>query len=88
MGWFTVKLLNARRASVADIKYSKAVKRLNEIISSIESDDIDVDDLSARVKEAVELIRVCKSKIQKAEMEVKQVVDDLEGESGDDKEDS
>ena len=73
---------------MADIKYSKAIKRLNEIIGSIESDDIDVDDLSARVKEAVELIRVCKSKIQKAEMEVKQVVDDLEEESGDDKEDS
>ena len=46
---------------MADIKYSKAVKRLNEIISSIENEDIDVDDLSARVKEAVELIRVCKA---------------------------
>ncbi len=63
---------------MADIKYSKAVKRLNEIISSIESEDIDVDDLSARVKEAVELIKVCKNKIQKAELEVKQVVEDFD----------
>lgn len=60
---------------MADIKYSKAMKRLDEIISKIENEDIDVDELSERVKEAVELIKLCKNKIQKAEMEVKQVVD-------------
>ena len=73
---------------MADIKYSKAVKRLNEIIASIESEDIDVDDLASRVKEAVELIRVCKSKIQKAELEVKQVVEDLEDDVPGEKEDA
>lgn len=73
---------------MADIKYSKAVKRLNEIISSIESEDIDVDDLSSKVKEAVELIRVCKAKIQKAEMEVKEVVDGFEEEASEDKDGS
>ncbi len=60
---------------MAVIKYSKAMKRLDEIISKIENEDIDVDELSERVKEAVELIKLCKNKIQKAEMEVKQVVD-------------
>lgn len=73
---------------MADIKYSKAVKRLNEIISSIESEDIDVDDLSSKVKEAVELIRVCKAKIQKAEMEVKEVVDGFEEETSEAKDGS
>lgn len=73
---------------MADIKYSKAVKRLNEIIASIESEDIDVDDLASRVKEAVELIRVCKSKIQKAELEVKQVVEDLEDDVPGEKDDA
>jgi exonuclease VII small subunit len=37
-----------------------------------------VDELSDRVKEAIGLIRLCKSKIEKAEMEVKQVVDEFE----------
>ena len=62
---------------MAEVKYSKAIERLDEIIGQIEGDEIDVDELSLRVKEAVNLIKLCKSKIDKAEMEVKQVVDDL-----------
>lgn len=66
-----------------EVKYSKAVKRLEEIIGKIESEEIDVDELSERVKEAVGLIKVCKGKIEKAEMEVKQVVKDFEKEKAD-----
>ena len=64
-----------------EMKYSKALKRLDEIISKIENEEIDVDELSDRVKEAVGLIKVCKNKIEKAEMEVKQVVKDFESEN-------
>jgi exodeoxyribonuclease VII small subunit len=63
---------------MADVKYSKAVEKLDEIIRKIESEDIDVDELSLKVKEAVELVKMCKSKIEKAELEVKKVVADLE----------
>ncbi|MBF0571403.1 MAG: exodeoxyribonuclease VII small subunit [Candidatus Omnitrophica bacterium] len=66
---------------MAEIKYSKAIERLDEIIGKIESDDIDVDELSLRVKEAVNLVNLCKAKIDKAEMEVKQVVEDFAKES-------
>ena len=62
---------------MAELKYGKAIERLDEIIGNIESDDIDVDELSLRLKEAVNLVKLCKSKIDKAELEVKQVVDDL-----------
>ena len=62
---------------MAEMKYSKAIERLDEIIAKIESDEIDVDELSVRVKEAVSLVKLCKEKIEKAEMEVKQVVDDF-----------
>jgi exodeoxyribonuclease VII small subunit len=60
-----------------EIKYSEAVERLDEILRQIEDDDIDVDDLSAQVQEAVELLRLCKAKIDKAELEVKKVVEEL-----------
>ena len=66
---------------MAEVKYNKAIERLDEIIGKIESDDIDVDELATRVKEAVHLIKLCKAKIDKAEMEVKQVVDDFAKES-------
>jgi len=60
---------------MAEIKYSKSIQKLEEIIEKIESEEIDVDELSAKVKEAVSLIKTCKDKIEKAEMEVKKVVD-------------
>lgn len=69
---------------MADVKYSKAVKRLDEIIEKIESEEIDVDELSDKVKEAVNLIKTCKSKIEKAEMEVKKVVDGFTAETDED----
>ncbi len=64
-------------ATVDQTKYREAVERLDEIISQIEDEDADVDELAMQVKEAVELIRLCKAKIDKAEMEVKKVVDDF-----------
>jgi len=62
---------------MAEVKYKKAIERLDEIIGKIESDDIDVDELSLRLKEAVNLVKICKAKIDKAEMELKQVVEEL-----------
>ena len=67
----------------AEIKYREAIERLDEIIGQIENEDIDVDELSMRVKEAVELIRVCKARVDKAEMEVKKVVEDFSKENKD-----
>lgn len=66
---------------MSDIKYSKSIKRLEEIIEKIENEEVDVDELSDKVKEAVELITTCKERIEKAEMEVRRVVDEL-GEDG------
>ncbi len=67
----------------AEIKYREAIERLDEIIGAIESEDIDVDELSLKVKEAVGLIRTCKARIDKAEVEVKKVVEDFAKESRD-----
>ena len=61
-----------------DIKYSKAMERLEAIIRDIESEQIDIDELSEKVKEAVSLVKVCKDKIEKAELQVKEVVDKFE----------
>lgn len=63
---------------MTEVKYGKSIKRLEEIIAKIENEEIDVDELSERVKEAVTLIKTCKNKIEKAEVEVKKVVDGFE----------
>ncbi len=61
-----------------DIKYSKAMERLEEIIAKIENEQIDIDELSEKVKEAVALVKICKDKIEKAELQVKEVVEKFE----------
>ncbi|MBF0484292.1 MAG: exodeoxyribonuclease VII small subunit [Candidatus Omnitrophica bacterium] len=60
--------------------YKDAMNRLTEIIEKIEDEDVDVDELAANVKEAVKLIKTCKDKIEKAELEVKKVVEELDKE--------
>lgn len=60
------------------MKYSKAMQKLEAIIRDIESEEIDVDELSERVREAVSLVKVCREKVHKAELEVKEVVDQFE----------
>jgi exodeoxyribonuclease VII small subunit len=69
---------------VNEIKYSKAIKKLDEIISKIEGEEIDVDELADNVKEAVDLLKVCKNKIEKAQMDVKKVVDGFSAGESDD----
>ena len=64
---------------MVEVKYGKSIKKLEEIIERIEGEEIDVDELSLKVKEAVSLIKTCKNKIEKAELEVKKVVDGFEG---------
>jgi exodeoxyribonuclease VII small subunit len=62
------------------MKYSKAMERLEDIIQKIENEEIDIDELSDKVKEAVGLVKLCKDKVEKAELEVKQVVEGFEKE--------
>lgn len=64
-----------------EMKYNEAVEKLEEIIAKIEGEEIDVDELSQKVKDAVVLINMCKDKIQKAELEVKKVVEDFKSEN-------
>lgn len=64
-----------------DVDYNKTVKKLEEIIEKIEGEEIGVDELAKKVKEAVGMIKVCKEKIDKAELQVKEVVKELESEA-------
>ncbi len=72
---------------MTEVKYSKAIKKLDEILAKIETQEIDVDELADNVKEAVELLKVCKNKIEKAQLEVKKVVAGFASEDIDDEKD-
>ena len=58
--------------------YNSAVARLRQIIEEIERGELDVDVLSANVREAGRLILLCKDKLLKADEEVKKILDELD----------
>ncbi|MCD8236853.1 MAG: exodeoxyribonuclease VII small subunit [Prevotellaceae bacterium] len=58
--------------------YEEAMKRLEQLVSQIENGQMDVDSLATSLKEAKELVDFCKSKLLKAEKEVKKILDEKE----------
>jgi exodeoxyribonuclease VII small subunit len=58
--------------------YNEAIAELKSILARIEKEEMDVDDLSAEVKKASELIALCRGKLFKADEELKNVLKDLE----------
>ena len=70
----------AKRATKAEEppRYAEMMEELERILEQLESDSIDVDELSARVKRASELIRVCRQRLVESQTEVEQIVADLD----------
>lgn len=63
-----------------EIKYSEAIEELNQIKEDLQSERIDLDEVSKKIKRAVELLKICKARIHKTEMEVKKIVEEFEEE--------
>lgn len=73
------------------IGYADAMRELEEILDELEGDQLDVDVLAERVRRASELIKLCRTRITRAQDDVAGIVadledfdpDDLQGVSGD-----
>ena len=60
------------------ITFNEAISELEIILDRIESGEIDIDDLSAKVKRASALIKICKSKLRATEEEIDKIVREIE----------
>lgn len=58
--------------------YSDAMQELQEIMLRIENEELDVDILMTEVKKAAVLIKYCKEKLQKTNVEIQQILDTIE----------
>lgn len=71
--------------------YNEAIQELEAILRSLETDQVDVDDLTTRAERSAELIRLCRHKLRNAEASLDRVFDSLdeedEPEEADDAED-
>lgn len=59
--------------------YSEAMKRLENIVARIESNELDIDELGNQLKEAQKLIKYCREKLYKADVEIKKMLESDEG---------
>ncbi|MBE0638561.1 MAG: exodeoxyribonuclease VII small subunit [Bacteroidales bacterium] len=59
--------------------YTEAFHELQQIVSEIEKGEITVDELSAKVKRASELIRICRKKLTTTESDVSRILAELDG---------
>lgn len=62
------------------ITYSNAFEELENIIHEIESEAINIDDLSIKVKRASILLKFCKDKLRSTETEISTILDEMETE--------
>ena len=60
--------------------YREAIEELETILRALETDAVDVDDLTTRVERSAELIRLCRHKLRHAEASLDRVFDTLDDE--------
>jgi exodeoxyribonuclease VII small subunit len=61
-----------------NISYKEAFTELESIVQQIESDELDVDDLSTKVKRATELLTYCRKKLLTTEAEIEEILKKME----------
>lgn len=58
--------------------YKKALEEIEQIVQKIESEEVDVDELSTMVKRAADLIKQCKTKLKTTGDELDEIIQNLE----------
>lgn len=57
-----------------NIKYEAAVAELEQILSQMESGQLDLDALTSKLKRAQELISLCKDRLTKTDEEIQKIL--------------
>jgi exodeoxyribonuclease VII small subunit len=73
--------MTAEPTPASELSYNQAADELEDILTELDSETIDIDKLSARVRRAAELIRVCRERIAGARLEIERVVAELDDEA-------
>ena len=56
------------------MKYEEAIKNLESIVSMMESGKLDLDQLEEKLKEAQQLIKLCRDKLTKTVEEISKLL--------------
>jgi len=54
--------------------YAQALARLEDIVSRIDNNELEIDELAEKIKEANEIIAFCSDKLTKADREIEKLL--------------
>jgi exodeoxyribonuclease VII small subunit len=60
-----------------NLTYTEAVTAIEDILHQIETGELDVDELAEKVKQASELLKLCKGKLFQTEKDIEKILEDL-----------
>jgi exodeoxyribonuclease VII small subunit len=66
-------------AAAADVPFEEAMKRLEAIVETMESQDLPLETLLARYEEGARLAQLCQAKLSEAELKVQQLEKNAKG---------
>jgi exodeoxyribonuclease VII small subunit len=56
-------------------KYSEAMERLEKIVRQIDNNELEIDELADKLKEANTIIATCTEKLTKVDKEIEKILD-------------
>ncbi|MDO4216458.1 MAG: exodeoxyribonuclease VII small subunit [Bacteroidales bacterium] len=56
------------------LTYTQAMKQLEEIVGQLEDNSLDIDQLADKVKQAQELIKFCRDRLYKTDLEIQKLL--------------
>jgi len=74
------KAAPAQTAGGKDLSFEEALKKLEGIVESMESDELPLETLLARFEEGTRLAKICQSKLTEAELKIQELETNASGE--------
>lgn len=65
------------KQEIEKLTYTQAVNELEEIVKKMQSPDCSIDNLSQYTARSLQLLKVCKAKLNATDQELKKVLDEM-----------
>ena len=62
-----------------ELPFEEALKKLESVVESMESDDLPLETLLARFEEGTQLARICQARLAEAELKIQQLEKNASG---------
>lgn len=60
------------------VSYKEAITEIEEILRQLENNELDVDELSEKVKRVSQLVTLCKEKLHNTEKEIDKILKEMD----------